>query len=216
MPQAYTYQQQGLQTLLASSLSIALYTRHPQGDSPGAELSAPGYSRQSITLAAVLNLCAANTNAITWSASGTWATAYYFAICRTADGSMVYWGSLPTPITAASWWDADHPGRLAADRLGRPGNGHGRQLGGVDRPGSGWRSGGRSRCVNAWASLTSLPSGVVTISTYQIVPADQAAVNLVTVMAEQQLGAYLFCKVLDTTRGSTPGYTVAGPTSLAF
>src|ERR1017187_6137897 len=102
MPQAYTYQRQGLQALLASSLSIALYTKHPQGDAAGAELTASGYSRQSITLAAVLNLCASNTSDITWTAGGTWAPAYYFAICRTADGSMVYWGSLPAPITASA------------------------------------------------------------------------------------------------------------------
>src|ERR1039457_732028 len=102
MPQAYTYQQQGLQALLASSLSIALYTRHPQGDAAGAELTAPGYSRQSITLVSVLILSASNSNDITWTAGGTWAPAYYFAICRTADGSMVYWGALPTPLTASA------------------------------------------------------------------------------------------------------------------
>jgi hypothetical protein len=215
MPQAYTYQQQGLQTLLASSLSIALYTRHPQGDSPGAELIAPGYSRQSITLAAVLNLCAANTNAITWSASGAWATAYYFAICRTADGSMVYWGSLPTPITAATGGTPTiQAGSLLID-WADPAMGMAVNWGALtDRAPVGAPV--AVPLINAWASLTSLPSGVVSISTYQIVPANQAAVNLVTVMAEQQLGAYRFCRALDTTRGSTPGYTVAGPTSLAF
>jgi len=40
--------------------------------------------------------------------------------------------------------------------------------------------------------------------------------NLATVVAEQQLGVNLFCNVFDATRGSTAGYTVAGPTSLAF
>ena len=70
--------------------------------------------------------------------------------------------------------------------------------------------------VNTWASLTSLPSGVVTISTYKIVPLDQAVMNVVNVVAEQQVGTYLFRNVFDTTRGSTAGYTVAGPTSLAF
>lgn len=215
MPQAYTYQRQGLQALLASSLSIALYTRHPQGDSAGAELTAPGYSRQSITLAAVLNLCAANTNAITWSASGAWGTAYYFAICHTADGSMVYWGSLPTPITAsAGGTPTIQAGALLID-WADPAMGVTVNWGALaDRAPLGAPVAVVLR--NAWASLTSLPSGLVTISTYQIVPADQAAVNLVTVMAEQQLGAHLFCKVLDTTRGSTTGYTVAGPTSLAF
>jgi len=58
VPQAYSYQQQGLQSLLASSLSIALYTRCPEGNADGVELSGNGYSRQSITLATILNLCA--------------------------------------------------------------------------------------------------------------------------------------------------------------
>ena len=215
MPQAYTYQEQGLQALLASSLSIALYTSHPQGDGAGAELIAPGYSRQSITLAAVLNLCAANTNAITWSASGAWGTAYYFAICRTADGSMVHWGSLPTPITAsAGGTPTIQAGALLID-WADPAMGVTVNWGAfTDRAPLGAPVAIALR--NAWASLTSLPSGVVSILTYNVVPVNQAAVNLVTVMAEQQLGAYRFCRVLDTTRGSTPGYTVAGPTSLAF
>jgi len=70
--------------------------------------------------------------------------------------------------------------------------------------------------VNSMGFLTSLPSGLVTISTYKIVPQDHAEMNLATVVAEQQLGAHLFRNVFDATRGSTAGYTVAGPTSLAF
>ena len=81
MPQAYSYQQQGLQSLLASSLSIALYTRCPEGNAAGVELSGNGYSRPSITLATILNLCASNQSDIVWTASGAWGTAYYFAIC---------------------------------------------------------------------------------------------------------------------------------------
>ena len=215
MPQAYTYQQQGLQTLLASSLSIALYTRHPQGDAAGAELSAPGYSRQSITLVAILNLCASNQNNITWSASGTWAAAYYFAICRTADGSMVYWGSLPAPITAASGATPTiKAGSLLVD-WANPATGMAVNWGtSIDRAPVGDLT--VVPLVNTWASLTSLPSGLVTISTYKIIPLDQAVMNVVNVVAEQQVGAYLFRNVFDTTRGSTAGYTVAGPTSLAF
>ena len=215
MPQAYTYQQQGLQTLLASSLSIALYTRHPQGDAAGAELTAPGYLRQSITLVAVLNLCASNQNDVTWSASGTWPAASYFAICRTADGSMVYWGSLPAPITAASGATPTiKAGSLLIDWV-NPATGMAVNWGSfADRAPVGGVA--LVTLKNSAAVLTSLPSGLVSFSTYKIVPADQAVMNLVTLVAEQQLGAYLLCNVFDATRGSTAGYTVAGPTSLAF
>jgi len=215
MPQAYTYQHQGLQALLASSLSIALYTRHPQGDAAGAELTAPGYSRQSITLVAILNLCASNGNDIVWAAGDKWAPAAYFAICRTADGSMVYWGALPAPLTAAAGGTPTiKAGSLLVD-WANPATGMAVNWGGfTDRAPAGDFS--PVILANTKSFLTSLPSGLVTISTYKIVPADQAVMNLVTVVAEQQLGAYLLCNVLDTTRGSTTGYTVAGPTSLAF
>jgi len=92
VPQSYSYQRQNFQSLRASSLSIALFSRSPEGNSAGAELSGNGYSRQSITLAKILNLCASNVSDIVWSASGTWGVAYYFAICLAADGSVVYWG----------------------------------------------------------------------------------------------------------------------------
>jgi hypothetical protein len=215
MPQAYTYQRQGLQALLASSLSIALYTRHPQGDAAGAELTAPGYSRQSITLVAILNLCAANQNDVTWLASGTWPVASYFAICRTADGSMVYWGALPAPLTAsAGSTPTIKAGSLLIDWV-NPVTGMAVNWGAfADRAPVGDVA--PVTLVNRTGFLTGLPSGLVTVSTYKIVPADQAAMNLVTVVAEQQLGAYLLCNVFDATRGSTAGYTVAGPTSLAF
>jgi hypothetical protein len=215
MPQAYAYQQQGLQTLLASSLSIALYTRHPQGDAAGAELVAPGYSRRSIALVAILNLCAANQNDITWAASGTWATATYFAICRTADGSMVYWGSLPRPITAsAGATPTIKAGSLIVDWV-NPATGMAVNWGAsFDRAPAGDLA--AVSLVKRTGFLTSLPAGLVAILTFKIVPVDQAVMNLVTVVAEQQLGAYLLCNVFDATRGSTAGYTVAGPTSLAF
>ena len=215
MPQAYSYQQQGLQSLLASSLSIALYTRCPEGNAAGVELSGNGYSRQSITLAAILNLCASNQSDIVWTASGTWDTAYYFAICLAADGSMIYWGALPASLTAsAGSTPTIKAGSLLIDWT-NPATGMAVNWGAVfDRAPVGDLA--LVTLVNSMGFLTSLPSGLVTISTYKIVPQDHAEMNLATVVAAQQLGAYLFRNVFDATRGSTAGYTVAGPTSLAF
>jgi hypothetical protein len=185
VPQAYSYQQQGLQSLLASSLSIALYTRCPEGNAAGVELSGNGYSRQSITLATILNLCASNQSDIVWTASGTWDTAYYFAICLAADGSMIYWGALPASLTASA---GSTPTIKAGSLL-------------ID-----WTNPATGMAVNWGAVFDRAPVGDLA----------HAAMNLATAAAEQQLGAYLFRNVFDATRGSTAGYTVAGPTSLAF
>ncbi|HJX52074.1 MAG TPA: hypothetical protein VJ801_04845, partial [Polyangia bacterium] len=150
-----------------------------------------------------------------WTASGTWDTAYYFAICLAADGSMIYWGALPASLTAsAGSTPTIKAGSLLIDWT-NPATGMAVNWGAVfDRAPVGDLA--LVTLVNSMGFLTSLPSGLVTISTYKIVPQDHAEMNLATVVAEQQLGAYLFRNVFDATRGSTAGYTVAGPTSLAF
>ena len=219
MPQAYSHQQQGLETLLASSLSIALYTLHPQGDSDGAELVAPGYSRQSITLVPVLNLCAANQADLTWTATGTWGTANYFAICKTAGGEMIYWGVLPAPITAsAGGTPTIKAGSLLVDWT-NPATGMAADWGAA----ASYAPPGNLAAVslvNSMAVLTDLPSGVVSITdgvhTWLAVPTDHNALHFLTMVASQTLGTYLRWKAFDATRGSTAGYSVNGPTCLAF
>jgi hypothetical protein len=208
-----------LETLLASSLSIALYTLHPQGDSGGAELVAPGYSRLSITLVPVLNLCASNQDDLVWSASGTWGTATYFAICKTAGGEMIYWGSLPAPITAsAGATPTIKAGSLLVDWT-NPATGMAADWGAADDyapPGDL----GAVPLVNSMDVLTDLPSGVVSITdgvhTWLAVPHDHSALHFLSMVASQRLGTYLRWKAFDATRGSTAGYSVNGPTCLAF
>jgi hypothetical protein len=196
-------------------LTIGLFSRSPEGNAAGVELSGNGYSRQSITLAKILNLCASNVSDIAWSASGPWGVAYYFAICLAADGSVIYWGALPASITAsAGATPTIKAGSLLIDWT-NPATGMAVNWGAmIDRAPVGGLT--LVTLVKSLGFLTSLPSGLVTVSTYKIVPQNHAEMNLFTAVAEQQLGANLFCNVFDATRGSTTGYTVAGPTSLAF
>jgi hypothetical protein len=128
---------------------------------------------------------------------------------------MVYWGALPASLTAsAGSTPTIKAGSLLIDWT-NPATGMAVNWGAMfDRAPVGDLA--LVTLVNSMGFLTSLPSGLVTISTYKIVPQDHAEMNLATVVAEQQLGAYLFRNVFDATRGSTAGYTVAGPTSLTF
>ena len=106
MPQSYFYQRANFVGFLASSLQIGLFSTYPANNGLGLELTsanAPGYSRRPIALTPILNMCASNTAAITWAATGDWtATAYYFGIFLASSGSLVYWGALPSFLVARS------------------------------------------------------------------------------------------------------------------
>jgi len=106
MPQSYFYQRANFVSFLASSLQIGLFSTYPANNGLGLELTsanAPGYSRRPIALTPILNMCASNTAAITWAATGDWtATAYYFGIFLASSGSLVYWGALPSFLVARS------------------------------------------------------------------------------------------------------------------
>jgi hypothetical protein len=101
----------------------------------------------------------------------------------------IYWGALPASLTAsAESTPTIEAGSLLIDWT-NPATGMAVNRGAVfDRAPVGDLA--LVTVVNSMGFLTSLPSGLVTISTYKIVPQDHAEMNLATVMAEQQLGAY--------------------------
>ena len=72
--------------------------------------------------------------------------------------------------------------------------------------------------------LTDLPGvgagAVVSVTvggtTYMAVPINNSNMINTTVVQEQTLGAFSRMRILDGTKGSTAGYTITGPTSIAF
>jgi hypothetical protein len=47
-------------------------------------------------------------------------------------------------------------------------------------------------------------------------PRDAGLALFLNAMPDQTLGSYLYFNVIDATRGTTAGFTVAGPNALAF
>jgi len=222
MPQAYLYQNGNLLSVLASSLQIGLFSQSPAGNGVGVELSgvnAPGYARQSITLSPVLNMCASNTSAISWTATGNWATALFFGIFLTSTGDLIYWGALPgsgfltgqggsspTIRAGALLVDWTNPAMGAAANWGP-------QVGitPIDNPAA-------ISFMNemAWATdIEGMPS-LPLPSGPNANPRDAGLALFLNAMPDQTLGSYLYFNVIDATRGTTAGFTVAGPNALAF
>jgi hypothetical protein len=220
MPQAYDFQSSTLLNFLTSSLEIALYSANPQGQGPGAELSVSGYSRQSITLTPILNLCATNTAAITWTAGANWPAAFFFGICLASTHDLIYWGAIPLPggfitgqtgstptIPAGSLLiDWTNPSTSAANNWG---------------PSTGFTPIAGPGSIN-FISNIAVPTDLdgmpdITGFTANAVPQmDAGQMLFLNVQPDQTLGSYLFFNVIDATRGSTAGYTIAGPNALAF
>jgi len=222
MPQAYLYQNANLLSVLASSLQIGLFSQSPAGNGVGVELSgvnAPGYARQSITLSPVLNMCASNTSAISWTATGNWATALFFGIFLTSTGDLIYWGALPgsgfltgqagstlTIRAGALLVDWTNPAMGAAANWG-PYVG----ITPIDNPAA-------ISFMNqmAWATdVEGMPS-IPLPSGSNAIPRDTGLALFLNAMPDQTLGSYLYFNVIDATRGTTAGFTVAGPNALAF
>ena len=223
MPQAYLYQNANFLSFLASSLEIGLFIASPAGNGVGVELSsvnAPGYARQSITLTPVLNMCASNNAAISWIATGAWATAYFFGIFLASTGQMVYWGALPgsgfltspaggTPtITAGALLvDWTNPAMGAAANWG---------------PFVGITPIGEPEAISVinqmvWATdIEGVGRMTVPAGSGHAIPRDFGSAQFLNVLPDQTLGSYLFFNVIDATRGTTAGFTVAGPNALAF
>lgn len=103
MPVSYALQNQYFQQeLICTQVQFALLTTPPGGVNLGAELNAPGYARQNISLAATGVMCAANPNPITFNATGAWPACAYFALFD-LGGNFLYWGMLsPAVITGGA------------------------------------------------------------------------------------------------------------------
>jgi hypothetical protein len=221
MPQSYAYQNSNFLSFLASSLQIGLFTESPLGNGVGVEFSsvnAPGYARQSITLTPVLNMCASNNAAISWTATGQWGTAYFFGIFLTSTGDLIYWGALPgggfltaqpgaTPtITAGALLiDWTNPAMGAAANWG---------------PFTGFTPIANPASISiinqmAWnTDLEGMPT--MALSTGNAIPRDAGVAQFLSMMPDQTLGSYLYFNVIDATRGTTAGFSIAGPNALAF
>jgi len=223
MPQAYLYQNANFLSFLASSLEIGLFIASPAGNGVGVELSsmnAPGYMRQSITLTPVLNMCASNTTAISWSATGAWANAYYFGIFLASTGDLVYWGALP------------HSGFLTGRAGSMPRIAAGALLVDWTNPAMGAAANwgpfvGIAPVANpaaislingmTWATdIEGVGQMTVPAGSETAVPRDHGCALFLNIMPDQTLGSYLYFNVIDATRGTTAGFTVAGPNALAF
>jgi hypothetical protein len=62
----------------------------------------PGYSRKTVSswsISGTNPTQATNTNAITFTATGTWLPVNYFGVFD-QTGAMIYWGSIPTKTLA--------------------------------------------------------------------------------------------------------------------
>lgn len=221
MPQAYAYQTSNFLSFLASSLQIGLFTQSPLGNGVGVELSsvnAPGYVRQPISLTPVLNMCASNNAAISWTASGQWGTAYFFGIFLASTGDLIYWGALPGSgfLTAQAGATPTIPaGALLIDWT-NPATGAAANWGPftgftpIDNPAS-------ISIINQMAWNTDL-EGVATMPfpSGNAIPRDAGVAQFLSMMPDQTLGSYLYFNVIDATRGTTAGFSVAGPNALAF
>ncbi len=68
-------------------------------DQPSTELSGSGYSRQSVSFSTPTTGSCSNTNAITFSATGTWTPANYVGVFDSvSSGNLLFWGELVNSI----------------------------------------------------------------------------------------------------------------------
>jgi len=191
------------------------------GNGVGIEFSsvnAPGYARQPITLTPVLNMCASNNVAISWTATGQWGTASFFGIFLTSTGDLIYWGALPgsgfltaqtgaTPTIAAGALliDWTNPAMGAAANWG---------------PFTGFTPIANPASISiinqmAWnTDLEGMPN--MPLSSGNAIPRDAGIAQFLSMMPNQTLGSYLYFNVIDATRGTTAGFSIAGPNALAF
>lgn len=224
MPQSYGYQNANFLSFLASALDIGLFAESHAGNGVGVELTggsagtAPGYERLALTLTPVLNMCASNNSAVVWSATGTWAPAFFFGIFLASTGALLYWGALPgggfltaraggapTIQAGALLIDWTNPAMNAAANWG-PAQGiiplaNPAAISFINR--MVWNTG-----------LEGMP--FMTLLSGAALPRDAGIAQFVNLMPDQTLGSYLFFNVIDATRGTTAGYTIAGPNALAF
>jgi len=224
MPTSYNFQQQQMMdAMFAAAVDIALFTQCPQGNASAVELVAAGYSRQSITFTTVVTLCASNTADITWTAGETWQGATFYGICEAASGDLIYWDTLPAPIIAPSGSTVTiKAGSLLIDWV-NPSTSMSTDIG-VAPTGPADINASVVTIQNQMGPLTDLPGVVagalvsVTVGsvTYMAVPVNNSSMIKTTVIQEQTLGAFSRMKILDDTKGSTAGYTITGPTSIAF
>jgi hypothetical protein len=223
MPQSYDFQSQTLLSFLTSSLEIALFAQSPQGTGTGTEfdsVSAPGYERIPIAFTPALNLCATNTGAAQWTATGDWPVAFFFGICLVSTGDLIYWGAIPLPGGFLTGKNGSTPtipaGKLLLDWT-NPASSAASNWG----PSTGFTPIAGPGAISL-ASTLAVPTdldGMPNISgfTHNAIPqADAGQALFLNISADQTLGSYLFFNVIDATRGSTAGYTIAGPNSLAF
>ena len=223
MPQSYGHMNEAFLSFLASSLEIALYEKSPQGYGMGIELNgtvAPGYTRKPITLSPILNMCASNTAAVVWSATGLWPGAYYFGLCLAAGGDLVYWGAFPAGGFLTGRAGASptlQAGSLLIDWT-NPAAGMAANWG----PATGMEPLAEPGAINIIRHMAMLTDGLPSeeiaypVNGHLSIPMDYGSALFLNMMADQTLGSYLFFNVIDATRGSTAGYTVTGPNSLAF
>jgi hypothetical protein len=100
MPCSYAIQLQQFQSLvICVQVQFALLTAPPSGTNGATELSAPGYARQTISLAATGVMCASNPAPIVFTATGFWPTCEYFGLYD-LGGNFLYWGMLMPPVTS--------------------------------------------------------------------------------------------------------------------
>lgn len=222
MPQAYVYQYGNFQQFLASAVEIGLFTQNPMGNGVGIEFdnatNAPGYTRQPIYFTEVLNMCAQNVIRVNWAPTGKWPVASYFGIFLASTGELIYWGALPgsgfitgkagsTPFISqgALLLDWTNPAMGQAANWG-PWTGQD-PIGPVDG----------MQLLNTMAWLTNIGSYPQLVSgSKKFLPFDQGAAFFLNVIATQTLGTFQIFNVVDATRGSTAGFTIAGPNALAF
>jgi hypothetical protein len=223
MPQSYAYQSANFSSFLSSSLQIGLFSQSPLGNGVGVELSgvnAPGYARQAITLSPVLNMCASNTGAISWTATGAWATALFFGIFLASTGDLIYWGALPGSgfLTSQSGGTPTIPaGALLIDWT-NPAMGAAANWG----PFVGITPIAAPAAISiinsmAWnTELEGMSSMLTPVGSGIAIPRDAGVAQFLNMMPDQTLGSYLYFNVIDATRGTTAGFSVAGPNALAF
>jgi hypothetical protein len=91
----------------------------------------------------------------------------------------------------------------------------------LDMPGAGYAVPSTYGLVSFYQAMVDMPSLTGNMSAVgepidAALPLDIGLFNQLGMMPEMTLGTMLTVTVLDATRGSTAGYTVAGPNALAF
>ena len=80
---------------MPSQVYMALYTAAPNDAGGGTEVSGSGYSRQAIDFAAASGGQAANSAAVTFTATGNWGTVTHFGLFDAAtSGNLLVHGAL--------------------------------------------------------------------------------------------------------------------------